>query len=29
MGEQELLRKLGIWPNVRGYQFLMKGFEMI
>ena len=29
MGEQELLRKLGIWPNLSGYQYLMKGFEMI
>ena len=29
MGGQELLRKLGIWPNLSGYQYLMKGFEMI
>ena len=29
MGEQELLRKLGIWTNLSGYQYLMKGFEMI
>ena len=24
-----MLRKLGIWPNLSGYQYLMKGFEMI
>ena len=29
MTEKELLKKLGIWPNLNGYQYLLKGFELI
>ena len=29
MTEKELLRELKIWPNFNGYQYLMKGFELI
>ena len=29
MSEKELLRKLGIWPNLSGYQYLLKGLEMV
>lgn len=29
MTEKKLLKKLGIWPNLSGYQYLLKGFELI
>ena len=29
MTEKELLKKLGIWPNLNGYQYLLKGVELI
>lgn len=29
MTEKELLKKLGIWPNLNGIQYLLKGFELI
>ena len=29
MTEKELLRRLGIWPNLSGYQYMLKGFELI
>ena len=29
MTEKELLRRLGIWPNLSGYQYMLKAFELI